>query len=126
MAKKILVVDDEADIRYAMETVLGSAGYEVTVAVNGNECLEKLHKEKFDLVLMDVFMPGLSGRETFERIIKDKNLKKTKVAFFTVAQLGVEGKKELEYLGLVDYIEKGIKNEALVKRIKNILEKKNN
>lgn len=118
---KILIVDDEEDVRNLFKDVLTEGGYEVDVAADGKECLIKLRKEKFDLILMDMFMPGMSGRETFEKIVNDPVLKDNKVAFLTVADLGEKGKKELEYLGAVDYINKPVENEELLARVKKIL-----
>jgi DNA-binding response OmpR family regulator len=121
MMKKILIVDDEEDVRNLYKEVLVKVGYDVKVAVDGHDCLEKLRKETVDLVLMDMFMPGLSGKETFERMVKEKNFKSVKVAFLTVADIGEKGKAELTFMGAVDYIFKPIENEELVRRVGQIL-----
>ena len=121
MAKKILIVDDEEDVRKLFEDVLKEGGYDVKTVASGKECLFVLRREKFDLVLMDMFMPSMSGRETFEHMVDDEKLKDVKVAFLTVADLGEKGKKELEYLGAVDYINKPIENKELIARVKKIL-----
>jgi DNA-binding response OmpR family regulator len=61
---KLLVIDDEEDIRNVLETVLERAGYEVDVAANANEGLELLRANGADLVITDVIMPGRDGVET--------------------------------------------------------------
>jgi CheY-like chemotaxis protein len=118
---KILIVDDEKDIQELYQKVLQDAGFEVDTADSGKECLKKLRENSADLVLMDMFMPGLSGRETFEHILNDEKLKNIKVAFLTVADLGEKGRAELEYLGVSAYLNKPIENEELVKKVKEIL-----
>jgi CheY-like chemotaxis protein len=124
MPKKILCVDDEKDVREVFKEVLTSAGYIVSTAVDGKDCLAKLRDEEFDLILMDMFMPGMSGRETFEKMVNDKKLKKVKVAFLTVAQIGEKSMKELKDLGAADYINKPVANEELIASVKKILDVK--
>ena len=60
-AANILVVDDEAQIRRVLRTTLSSQGYVITEATTGEEAVESVHKEKPDLVLLDVNMPGIGG-----------------------------------------------------------------
>jgi len=121
MTKKILVVDDEADTRTYIKTSLEDAGYKVSTAKNGDECLAILKKKKFDLVLLDHFMPGMSGRQLAEKIREDPKLKDTKFAFLTVAEFGIGGVNELKKLGSLDYIKKPVDNEELIKRIRKIV-----
>lgn len=65
---KILIVDDEEDVRIALKQVLERAGYEVTVAASGNEGLEVMKQEGADLVITDVIMPGVDGIATAKQI----------------------------------------------------------
>ena len=65
---KILIVDDEEDVRIALQQVLERAGYDVTVAATGNEGLDLLKKERADLVITDVIMPGIDGITTARKI----------------------------------------------------------
>ena len=118
---KIMVVDDEPDISESVKSLLESEGYDVTVAGDGKECLSKLGKEKPDLILMDFFMPGMSGREVVEAIRKKD--KDTKIAFMTVAEFRDAGMKKLYDLGISDYIPKPIDTKDLIGRIKKILQK---
>lgn len=64
---RILVVDDEKDILRALEFILSREGYSVTTAVSGEEAIELLKKEEFDLVLTDLRMPGMDGMEVLEK-----------------------------------------------------------
>jgi CheY-like chemotaxis protein len=65
---KILIVDDEENVRAALKQVLERAGYEVAVAATGNEGLELMQREGADLVITDVIMPGIDGITTARKI----------------------------------------------------------
>jgi len=64
----ILVVDDDPDIRALIEAVLETAGYEVALAADGKAALNKLKRRAYDLVVLDIMMPGMSGYEVLEQI----------------------------------------------------------
>jgi CheY-like chemotaxis protein len=66
--KQILFVDDNADVRHAMEMVLQSRGYGVELVASGGEALAALEKRTFDLVMTDHRMPGMSGMELAQAI----------------------------------------------------------
>jgi len=118
---KILIVDDEEPIVQVVKDMLKPEGYEISEAYSGQECLDKLKKETPDLILLDFFMPGLSGREVLEKIRRDPKNKNIKVALMTAASFSAVGKKEFETLGIVDDIKKPFDQEDLKKRIKAIL-----
>src|SRR6266700_6455280 len=65
---RILIVDDEAEIRESLQTLLELEGYEVETAANGEEGLSKLGDQPFDLVLLDLALPGRSGIELLPEI----------------------------------------------------------
>jgi two-component system alkaline phosphatase synthesis response regulator PhoP len=119
--KKIMTVDDEGNLIELVKAILEAEGYEVITASNGKECLEKLKTVKPDLILLDMMMPGMSGRETCEMIRKDPKTKNLKVAFVTVARFSEVGKDILKKLNAVDYITKPFDNKDLVKRVKKIV-----
>jgi len=118
--KKIMVVDDEQSLVELVRAVFGQEGFDVISAYSGQECLEKLKKEKPDLILMDMMMPGMSGRETTEKIRKNPKTKDLKIAFLTVARFSEVGKDTLKGLKVSDYITKPFDNKDLVKRVKKI------
>ncbi len=66
--KKILVVEDNPDLVFLLTSVLESLGYTVVSATHGSEGVEKAAKEKPHLILMDILMPGMDGREATRRI----------------------------------------------------------
>ena len=61
---RIMIVDDDPQIRRVLRTALVAQGYEVVDARSGDEALEKLRDEKVDLVILDMNMPGMGGLET--------------------------------------------------------------
>ena len=65
---RILVVDNDAQIRRLMRTTLTAQGFEVNEAPSGDEALERVRAEKYDLIILDVNMPGISGIETCSAI----------------------------------------------------------
>ncbi len=69
--KKILVVDDEVDLQEILKRRLEAGGYEVTIAADGKEALDKFKSEKPDAVLLDVLMPGMSGLDVLKKIRED-------------------------------------------------------
>ncbi|MDH7506384.1 MAG: response regulator [Candidatus Thermoplasmatota archaeon] len=118
--KKIMVVDNEPDIVDLTRTVLELGGYQVITAYSGEECLRLLEKEKVDLVLLDIMMPGMSGWDVFNRI--NKKSSKIKVAFMSVLEISDKRKQVLLDEGLADYIMKPFDKETLLNRVDKILE----
>ena len=121
--KKILVVDDEKDITESLIMLLDNEGYKVTAVNSGKEALQLLQKEKFDLVLLDILMPEMSGNEVGERIRKNPKTKDQKIVFLTVVTLGEAGKAMIHKLKPVDYIQKPFSTADFRNRIKKLLVK---
>ena len=119
--KTIMVVDDEPPINKVIEDILEPEGYKVVSAISGQEALDKLKKVKPNLILIDFFMPGISGRELCEKIRADKKLKNLKVVFLTAATFSASGMKDLDKLNVLDYIKKPFEYKDLVKRIKKVV-----
>jgi CheY-like chemotaxis protein len=121
---KILIIEDEEDIRYALRSLLEPKGYEITEADGGKAGLEALSKLCPDLILCDFFMPGMNGRQVLEEIRKKKLCPKAKTILLTVATFGKEGSDKLKQLKVADYIKKPFENKDLVARIKKVLGQK--
>ena len=116
MAKTIMVVDDEKDMRETLSGVLKKAGFSVITAVSGNDCLEKLKKAKPDLILLDIMMPGLSSRSLVEKVGK------VKVVYVSVVRLAEAEKGELlKKKNIVAFIEKPFDVDELVETVKKHL-----
>lgn len=71
--KRILIVDDEPDLRMMFKDILTTFGYEIEEAVDGVDCLSKLEAGDFDLVLLDLMMPKMDGMEALTRIKQDSD-----------------------------------------------------
>ena len=75
MGRRILVVDDELDIRMVLEEILKGQGFEVFTAENGAEALRKLEQESYDLMVLDIMMPVMDGNEVMAKLpeeVKEK------------------------------------------------------
>lgn len=105
--KKVLVVDDDARNIYALQISLEAAGIEVTVAHNGQECLESLHTAggKFDLILMDIMMPVMDGYTTMRNIREIPEFDTVPIIALTAKAMKYDREKCLE-AGASDYISK--------------------
>ncbi|MBU4033745.1 MAG: response regulator, partial [Proteobacteria bacterium] len=68
MAKTILIIDDEASIRDSLSGILSDEGFHTRLAEDGLQGLSLLEEERVDLVLLDIWMPGLDGMEVLQRI----------------------------------------------------------
>jgi DNA-binding response OmpR family regulator len=84
MSHKILVVDDDILVLEALEELLTASGYVVRVAARGQEALEMLDRERFDLLLLDVVMPKMTGFDLCREVRKrDDEMSKVKIIMLT-------------------------------------------
>lgn len=120
-SRRILVVDDDVDIQALTGTVLAGAGYEVTLASNGPEALEALQAAGFDLVLLDINMPDMSGWETLRLLRADDGSTNLPVVIFSVKGQ-VRDKIHAMQEGAVDYITKPFEIDDLVSRVERVLD----
>lgn len=121
MKKRVLVVDDEQDVLESVKMLLANAGYDVTAANSGREALKMMQKNKFDLVLLDILMPGMAGNKVAEKIRKNPKTKNQKIIFLTVVTPGEHGREEIKKLSPADYIQKPFKTDDFKKRIRAAL-----
>ena len=120
--RRILVVDDEEDVRTFLTTVLEDAGAEVLIAKDGEEAIAVAGKEKPDLITLDLSMPGRDGGEVYEAIRKDKDLEALPVCVIT-------GRPELRKL-IYDrdfrrpegYLDKPVSEDDVLVNLRKILE----
>ena len=83
MEKRVLIIEDETDIREAMAEAVAQAGFEALTAENGQIGYEKAITEKPDLILMDIMMPVMNGHETLKKLRQDPWGQKAKVIMLT-------------------------------------------
>ncbi len=122
---KIMIVDDEPDVVESIKIILEKEGYFVVGTTSGDECIEKLKKERVDLILMDFFMPGMDGRMVIEKIKEDPKLQDIKIAFLTSAAFRERGMEILKELNILDYITKPIEIDDFILRIERMIKNKN-
>jgi len=123
MKAKILVAEDDLFLVKAYQAKLTKEGWEVAIAINGEEAMHKVRSEKPDLILLDLVMPKKDGFEVLEELKDDKDL--SKIPVIILSNLGQESDVERgKALGAVDYIIKtDLSIQNLVKKIKEILAK---
>lgn len=119
--KKILVVEDDPKINKMVQTLLRKNEYEAVAAFSGTEALLLLEKESFDLILLDLMLPGLSGEEILARINEEFQIPIICVS----AKDDLDTKLELIRDGADDYITKPFNNEELIVRIGAVLRRMN-
>jgi two-component system, NtrC family, nitrogen regulation response regulator NtrX len=115
----ILVVDDEADIRKSLRGVLEDEGYKVSTAESGEACLEALKGRSFDVVLLDIWLPGIDGLETLERMKEHPDAPE---AIIISGHGTIETAVRATKLGAFDFLEKPLSLERTLILIKNAME----
>jgi DNA-binding response OmpR family regulator len=122
--KKVLVVDDEADVRNFLTAALVEAGFDVTAAEDGNIALEKIKKQIPDLISLDLVMPHKSGAKLYHELSKHKEWSKIPIIIVTGHardELGKSDLKELTMSGPGIYLEKPVKPDNYIAAVKSIL-----
>ncbi len=121
MKVRVLIVDDEEKFADYLSKRLLNRDYQVNVALSGEEAIERIQHENWDVVILDVLMPGMDGIETLREIKRLKPL--TEVIMLTghaSVESGVEGMK----LGAYDYLMKPCDTEELVSKINQAYDRK--
>ena len=123
-AYKILIVDDIENNRFTLDIMLSVLGeFDVEEAESGPEAVEKLEQSTYDLVLLDIMMPGMTGIEVLEKLELATSRLKTKFIVVSALQDMEIIVKALE-LGALDYLPKPIEEALLAARLKQLLERR--
>ena len=117
--KKILVVDDSPTERHVISEQLVRSGYQVITAENGEEGVEKARREKPDLILMDVVMPGLNGYQATRTLTRDETTKHIPIIVCTSKGQETDRIWGLRQ-GALDYLVKPVKAVELLAKIAEI------
>jgi two-component system nitrogen regulation response regulator NtrX len=118
VAERVLVVDDEPGVRAAVEAILGDEGFEVSTAASGEEGLDRALSGTFDVILLDVWLPGMDGLETLVRI-RERELD---TAVVMISGHGtIETAVRATKLGAFDFIEKPLSLEKTLLVVRNAL-----
>jgi len=130
MPEKILVVDDDPDMRDAITIILESRGYQVVTAQDGLEALANLKAEKPDLMMLDLLMPKMDGFAVMKELQDVRWAKYREIPILILSSVREEASRrryELETaltLEVDDYVEKPIAPDVLLERVGKLLQKR--
>jgi two-component system phosphate regulon response regulator PhoB len=119
----ILVVDDEEDILELVRFHLAREGYELSLAASGEDALKKIKRERFDLVVLDLMLPGLDGLEVAKTLKNDPKAKSIPILMLTAKGEDADIVTGLE-LGADDYVTKPFSPRVLIARVKAVLRRR--
>ncbi len=123
MAQKITVVEDDKFLRELITQKLSTEGYDISEAVDGEKGLETIKKEKPDLILLDLILPGIDGFEVLARIKSDPDV--SEIPVIILSNLGQ--KEDIERglkMGAADYLIKAhFTPEEIIKKISTVFDK---
>ncbi|TGC09683.1 response regulator transcription factor [Methanolobus halotolerans] len=122
--EKLLIVDEEIDALTALKVALEAEGYNVIVALDGFEGIEKARTENPDIILLDIMMPGMDGFEVCKRLKSDPSSEHIPVIMLTAKGETADKVEGLE-LGADDYVTKPFNLKELKARIKTVLRRRN-
>ena len=117
--KKILLADDEEDIKTVIKLYLESKGYDVVTSYDGLDTLDKVKAEKPDLILLDIMMPVINGFEVCKQLKADENTSHIPIVMLSAASQADSVERAIE-AGALDYIVKPFEPpriEAILKKI---------
>ena len=122
MSEKILIIDHEPDILKALETILKKEGYQVRSASGSEDAISVLKSEPFDLVIMDIRMPGMDGLEFMRQV---KKLGDDMEVIVLTGSASIENAvKALRYDGAFDFLTKPLENmDQLINSVEKVLQK---
>ena len=121
MSKHVLIADDEPNIVISLEFLMKREGHRVTIARDGDAALEAIRRERPDLVLLDVMMPGRSGFEVCQAVRADPGLKGVRILMLTAKGRETDVAKGLA-LGADAYVTKPFSTKDLVARVRALLQ----
>jgi len=121
---KFLVVDDARSMRSYVKAILGAFNAEITEAENGEEALKLIASQQFDLIFLDVNMPGISGLEVCQRVRKELGFVTVPI-FIMTAMESREVVEQAFAAGATDYINKTYSQHELIVRTRAILDRRN-
>ena len=119
--KKILIVDDQSEIRELLDITLKSENYDIFQAESGQKAIEIAKREKMDLIIMDIAIPGgIEGIETTQILKNDPETKNCKIIMLTGRGIETNRKKSLD-AGADDFFAKPFSPLALIKKVEEVL-----
>ncbi len=120
---KILIVDDKKENLYLLERIIMKMGYEVVMAENGEQALEKLNSDNFIMVISDILMPVMDGYQLCKAVKSNKKFKDMWFVFYTATYIEKEDEEFAFDLGADKFLRKPLKPEKFLEIIKNLIQK---
>jgi len=120
LTKHVLVIDDERDTAELLKAFLESRDYAVTVAYGGEEGIEKAERQRFDLVILDVMLPGMDGFETCAALKVMSGYKYVPVLMLT-AKSGMDDQEKAFAKGAGGYMVKPFEMKVLLRKMRELL-----
>ena len=121
MRESILIVDDEAGVRSSLSGILGDEGYQVEAAATGEQCLAALEKGRYELVLLDVWLPGMDGLSVLSRV---RTLDPELPVVVISGHASIETAVKAVRMGALDFVEKPLSLEKTLVVVKNALKQR--
>lgn len=122
MSKRILVADDEPDILKLVARRVSGGGYTVITASEGNEALEKAQTEPFDLLVLDIMLPGIDGSDIAEQLRQNPRTAQIPIIFLTALVKGQETEYEGKSVGGYYFLGKPFDGDKLLALIGEVLD----
>jgi len=120
MSAKILIIEDESDLVQALVMRLKAEGYQTAYVTDGTGALERALKEKPDLILLDICLPGRNGFEVFQQLRQDPAMERIPIVFLT-ARSTVEDRQKARHMGAAGYVIKPFQWANLIKLVQDVL-----
>ena len=120
---RVLIVDDEPGIRQSLAGVLSDEGYETAIVDTGERCIEELQRSGYEVVLLDVWLPGIDGMETLSRI-QEIPFEERPVVLMISGHGNIETAVKATKLGAFDFLEKPLTIQKVSVAVKNAVQQR--
>jgi len=117
---KILIIDDDAELTNALESIITTAGHDAQCANDPKEGLKLIREQKHDLVFLDLSMPEFSGCDIIENLAKDGTIKEKKIVIITASSVNEKELKHLIDLGAHSILRKPVDIDTLLDKIEEV------
>ena len=122
MPKRILIVEDEPELRRAIQLILDLDGYDTLTARGGAEGLEMLDQQPVDLLILDLMMPGVDGWEVLRQLKAQGKIEIIPVILLTAKDQPIDKMLGLKVFGVKDYVTKPFERKDFLERVGKALE----
>lgn len=116
---RVLIVEDEPNIAESLDFILGQAGFAVETAVDGAEALQKLRRQVYSALILDLMLPGINGFDVLRSVRSDGELKDMPVIVLTAKGQAAD-RQAAEAIGATAFITKPFSNAEIVQRVSQL------